>query len=421
MAQDPLHLLCIEPRFPGRLGAVADWLVRRRGYRCRFYCNGIGPREHWPESVGQGLEVVRFEVGGIAREGSVNWRRMLERGLCYSYRCWEVMEARRQGPVDVILGRSDGLGSSLFATTALPRTPVVQFFDYYHHPRRYDLADEAGPEVPAAYYHWRRAANSVDLVDLENGVVAWTATGWQRDLYPDVYRDDFVVLHDGVDARRLGSFGERPRTIAGRAVPVGAKVVGFVSSGLDRLRGFDRFLKLANRLQRERLDVIAVAVGEPVVGRTLDVVHFGRDYRAEAMASDPPHDPERFWCLGFVSPGVVADLLARCDLLVAPSRSYPAARSLVEAMASGCPILASNDAPVREMIRSGVDGLLAEPDDPEAWVRLARQVLSDPEGHRATLGASAAEVARGRFDRDVTLPRLASLLNDAAGVGAGRL
>jgi hypothetical protein len=31
MAEDPLHLLCVEPRFPGRLGAVADWLVRKRG------------------------------------------------------------------------------------------------------------------------------------------------------------------------------------------------------------------------------------------------------------------------------------------------------------------------------------------------------------------------------------------------------
>jgi hypothetical protein len=33
MAQDPLTLLCVEPRFPGWLGAVADGLARR-GYRC---------------------------------------------------------------------------------------------------------------------------------------------------------------------------------------------------------------------------------------------------------------------------------------------------------------------------------------------------------------------------------------------------
>ena len=44
MPQDPLSLLCIEPRFPGTLGAVADWLVRKRGYRCQFYCHAAdGP------------------------------------------------------------------------------------------------------------------------------------------------------------------------------------------------------------------------------------------------------------------------------------------------------------------------------------------------------------------------------------------
>ena len=88
MAQDPLHLVCIEPRFPGRLGAVADWLVRRRGYRCQFYCNGAEPRESWPESAGHGLDVVRFNVGGVAREPVAAWTRHLERGLCYAYGCW---------------------------------------------------------------------------------------------------------------------------------------------------------------------------------------------------------------------------------------------------------------------------------------------------------------------------------------------
>ncbi len=414
MAQDPLNLLCIEPRFPGRLGAVADWLVRRRGYRCHFYCHSVAARDHWPASVGRGLDVVAFHVGGVAREVSVAWQRSLERGLCYSYGCWEFLDARRPRPVDVVLGRSDGLGSSLFAPTYAPRTPVVQFFDYYYHARRHDLADEASPETPAAYFHWRRAANAIDLLDLENGVVPWTATAWQRDLYPAEYRDDFVVLHDGVDPVVVPV--GRPRTIAGRTIPAGMKVVGFVSRWTDRTRGFDRFLKLANALLRERSDVIAVVVGEATVGRTLDVTHFGRDYQSLAVASDPPIDPDRLWRLGFVSPGVVAEVLAAADLFVYPSRTYPASRSLLQAMASGRAILASDDPPVRELIRPGVDGLLVPPGDPDAWVRSARKVLDDPAAHRP-LGESAARVARERYGRDVTLPRLAEKLGRLANLG----
>src|SRR5688572_6577346 len=124
MAEDPLHLLCIEPRFPGRLGAVADWLVRKRGYRCSFYCNTADAPAGWPESAGRGLEVVNFGVGGVAREPSAAWTRQLERGLCYAYGCWEVLDARRPRPVDLVLGRSEGLGSALFAPVSLPGVPV---------------------------------------------------------------------------------------------------------------------------------------------------------------------------------------------------------------------------------------------------------------------------------------------------------
>src|SRR6516165_9438931 len=68
MPEDPLHLVCIEPRFPGRLGWVADWLVRKRGCRCQFYCNSAEPAEAWPAAIGKGLDLVPFNVGGVARE-----------------------------------------------------------------------------------------------------------------------------------------------------------------------------------------------------------------------------------------------------------------------------------------------------------------------------------------------------------------
>src|SRR5690348_3909340 len=88
MAQDPLHLLCVEPRFPGRLGAIADWLVRRRGYRCRFLCSSASSRDAWPESVGKGLDVVLCPQSG---EPAVDWTRYLERGINHAMGYFEAL------------------------------------------------------------------------------------------------------------------------------------------------------------------------------------------------------------------------------------------------------------------------------------------------------------------------------------------
>jgi glycosyltransferase involved in cell wall biosynthesis len=410
-------LLCIEPHFPGRLGAVADWLVRRRGYRCQFYCNSAASQEHWPESVGKGLDLVGFKVGGVAREKAVPWTRQLERGLCYAYGCWEVLEARRPRPVDLILGRSAGLGSTLFAAVSLPGVPVVNLLDYFTHPHAYDLAEEAGAETPAAYFHWRRACNAMDLLDLENGVLAWTPTYWQRDLFPAEYHDAFFVLHDGVDTRQ---FARRPcsaRTIAGRVIPPETRVVTFVARYLDRLRGFDRFIELADRLMKAGTDVLCVAVGDTIVHRGLDLPFYGQDYSAHVLTRIPLVDPDRLWLPGVVSPTVLAEILAASDLHVYPSRPYGVSRSLLEAMATGCLILAWDTAPVREFLEHGQTGLLVRPDDPDAAERLALAVLADPMAHRS-LGETAATRVHERYAQDVTLPALAAQFDRLVEQGA---
>jgi glycosyltransferase involved in cell wall biosynthesis len=414
MAQDPLHLLCIEPRFPGRLGATADWLVRHRGYRCRFYCTTAESQEHWPASVGHGLDIIPYKVGGVAREPSVTWTRQLERGLCYAFGCWEKLEADRPRPIDLVLGRSAGLGSTLFVPVFRPRLPIVNLFDYFYHAHVHDLAEDAGADIPPTYFHWRRAANGPELLDLENGVTPWTLTRWQRDLFPVEYHQDFIVLHDGVSRSRFefarARNAKQPRSVAGRLVTADAKVITFVARYLDRLRGFDRFMDWANRLALARSNVIFVVVGGSPVLRGLDVQFYNKDYRAHVLAQTPPHDPDRFWFLGSVAPQVVTEVLAASDLHLYPSRPYIVSRSLLEALGSGCVVLAADTQPVREFLTHGQTGLLVDPKDPEACVRQALAVLDDLPAY-SPVGQAAAELVRENYSQDVTLPKLAELFD----------
>src|SRR5262249_44648866 len=150
----------------------------------------------------------------------------------------------------------------------------------------------------------------------------WVPTRWQRDLYPAEYRDDFLVLHDGIDTTRFrpGPAREAPRNLVGRTLLPGVRVVTFVARALDRLRGFDRFMELANRLLRARADVLCVVVGHPVVQRGLDVQFFNQDYRAHVLGRMKLHDPGRVWFFEPLRPALLAEALALSDLHVYPGR-----------------------------------------------------------------------------------------------------
>ena len=180
------------------------------------------PASTWPASVGQGLES-GFRRRRRRREQAVTWSRTLERSLCYSYGCWEVLE-QQPAPAD----RPDRrplrrAGLRAFRAGLLRRPlPVVNFLDYYYHAHQNDLADETGRR------HCRRPtftgggrSAAIELLDLEQCDLALDADQLAAPSLPAEYRDEFLVLHDGVDTppvrRRPGTrSADRPRSIAGR-------------------------------------------------------------------------------------------------------------------------------------------------------------------------------------------------------------
>jgi glycosyltransferase involved in cell wall biosynthesis len=311
------------------------------------------------------------------------------------------------------MGRSAGLGSTLFVPVYIPRVPIVNLFDYYYHPHDHDLACDWHSQPPVEYFHWRRSAVAMELMDLENGVVPWTRSVWQRDLFPAEYRTDFRVQFDGVDTQRFRRREDRPRTLAGRTIPPETRVVTFMARNLDRTRGFDRFVELADRLLRARTDVICIAAGDSIVHRGLDVEFYGKDYRSWLLGSRSVHAPERFWCTGGITPAVASDLLALSDVHTYPSRPYAVSHSLLEGMAAGCVVVASDDAAVREFVRDGETGVLVPGDDADAWERSVLEILQAPAAFRS-LGDAAAAAVQSTYSQEVALPRLASLLSEVA-------
>ena len=84
----------------------------------------------------------------------------------------------------------------------------------------------------------------------------------------------------------------------------------------------------------------------------------------------------------------------------------------MNALACSATVLASNTAPVREMIRDGDNGLLVDFFDVEGFANLADKVLT-AQAQFKHLGQAGVRMIREHYSLDVCLPRMLALYEDA--------
>jgi glycosyltransferase involved in cell wall biosynthesis len=92
--------------------------------------------------------------------------------------------------------------------------------------------------------------------------------------------------------------------------------------------------------------------------------------------------------LGSVPRGTVLRLFRAADVSVLPSAWENFPHTVVEALAVGCPVIATAVGGVPEVVRDGVNGLLVPPNDPGALRAALARFLGD-EDLRARLSAAA--------------------------------
>ena len=106
----------------------------------------------------------------------------------------------------------------------------------------------------------------------------------------------------------------------------------------------------------------------------------------------------------------IAERLASADLFVWPASNEAFGMALLEAQASGLPVVAGATGGVEEIVVSGITGLLVPTGDAAAFAAAVRSLIIDRE-RRSALGAAA----RRRVLRDHDLPVAARRLADVLG------
>ena len=179
------------------------------------------------------------------------------------------------------------------------------------------------------------------------------------------------------------------------------------------MHGFDIFMKVAKRLCARRSDVVVAVVGEDRVCYGSDERFTGGKSFKEWVLSQDDYDLSRIRFVGRMPPGALARLLAASDLHLYLATQFVLSWSLLNAMACGAPVLASDIAPVREVLRDGETGLLAPGLRHRPLVRASERSAGRPSAHRP-LGKAASALIRDRYSVEACLPRMLKLYRSVA-------
>ena len=207
-----------------------------------------------------------------------------------------------------------------------------------------------------------------------------------------------VEMPNGVDAELFAPGPDRSGLRDRLGIPPDAVVAAFVAT-LDRAHQF------------KRLDVAIDALAELGDGKVHVVVAGGGELADEFRTRAAGRGVgRRVHFLGEVPHPELPDVLRACDLFLLttePPESFGIV--LIEAMASGLPVIATDYPGVRAVVVDGETGLLAPRGDvPAVAARLRELVAAGTEG-RTRIGAAGRE----RAEREWNWPRLVDRMDAA--------
>lgn len=299
---------------------------------------------------------------------------------------------------DVVVFHS-AWGEGLYLRDVWPKAALIAYPELYARP---DLMGHGfDPDLDPLSEGTRQALrrqNFLALAAIADSDAAVVPTLFQRDTFPAHLRGRFQVIHEGVDLQAVQPNPNRHIQLKpGLMLQPGTPVITYVSRSLEPLRGFRTFMRALPNLMAAHPQLQVLVIGDP------NTASYGRPsthpegYLGEMLALVGHRiDRERLHCLGRLP---YAELIAVLQLSTAHvyfTYPYALSWSLLEAMACGAVVVGSDNGPVTDVIRHGVNGLLVPFEAHDQLAAILSQVLRDP-AQLAPLRQAARATVEQRF------------------------
>ena len=273
------------------------------------------------------------------------------------------------------------------------------------------LADVPGVVSSIAGLEYPFISDSVQARTLR----ALAALGYRLALSGDGSR---VIFENSSDLDEFVERGLADRSISRVIVGAGVDVEKFrppaeerepvrvlLAARMLRQKGVVEFVEAARRLRSEGAGALFLLVGDsdptnPTSIETEQLRAWGREEGLEWLGR-LPHDR-------------MPELMRSVDVVCLPSYREGAAKVLLEAAATGRPIVTTDVPGCREAVERGESGLLVPPRDPDALAEALGRLARDPDLRRR-MGRRGRELAVERFSIRVVVEKTAETYRDLAG------
>lgn len=416
-----MNILLVHQNFPGQFKHLAPILGVDKGNRVVAFTMTKNPQPI------PGVQMVSYQPGRGTNPQTHPWAQDLEAKVIRGQVAMKAARKMRDehGFSPDLIYAHPGWGESLFLKEIWPQAKLLIYAEWYYPLHGADTGfdpefQSAGEEAICRL----RVKNAHNLLSMEAADAAVSPTHWQRSTHPAWFRERIQVVHDGVDTQliqprtglpplglRIPADSECGIEAASVLLTQGEEIITFVNRNLEPYRGYHIFMRALPELlrRRPRARVVIVGGNETSYGAKPAQGSWKQQFLNEVRAGV---DLSRVHFVGKIPYPSFLALMQMSTVHTYLTYPFVLSWSLIEAMACGAAIVASDTAPVREVMTDGETGRLVDFFSVTALNDTICELLDDP-AQRARLGRNARELAVDRYDlKTRCLPRQLKLIQN---------
>lgn len=400
-----MRILFSHPNFPAQFVHLASYY----GHDKRNQVAYLTARE---DLNIDGVHKVLFKASREPSPQTHHYLRNLEAAVLQgqaAYRAASQLKAQGFVP-DVMMGHS-GWGSTMYLKDLFPNTPLIGYFEWFYHAHGSDAEFGADERLSPDAECRIRMQNSPILVDLYSSDAGISPTYWQHSQFPVEYTDKIRVIHDGVNTKHCAPNPQAKLVLPEQQLDLSEvkEIITYVGRGMEPYRGFPQFMEAVALVlaKRPNCHVVIVGADRVVYG---SAAPGGKSYK-ELMLEKLNLDMSRVHFTGLLPKNLYRLVLQASSVHVYLTRPFVLSWSMLEAMSTGCLLVASNTPPVTEVINDGVNGLLADFFSPHQIADRICEALDNPRAMMA-IRKRARETVLERYDLQKMLSKQLSFINE---------